>query len=59
MLNDFVKFKIGSGGENAAILCNELRSVCDEVLLERLMGEGDKEKFDRVFCTLRTLLEAE
>eukprot|EP00520_Triparma_pacifica_P006003 CAMPEP_0118649126 /NCGR_PEP_ID=MMETSP0785-20121206/9536_1 /TAXON_ID=91992 /ORGANISM="Bolidomonas pacifica, Strain CCMP 1866" /LENGTH=857 /DNA_ID=CAMNT_0006541391 /DNA_START=643 /DNA_END=3214 /DNA_ORIENTATION=- len=60
VLNNFVKFKIGTGGEKTAILCNELRSLCDEILLERLMAGDGKisscSKFERLIRTIRGLL---
>ena len=59
VLNDFVKFKIGDGGENTAILVHEMRSLCDTMLVERLMGEAKKDAFGRLLQTIKELLEAE
>ena len=56
-LDGFLRFKVGSAGQNFALLVREMRRVIDGMLTESLVGEGwDEEKFGKVMATLTTLL---
>ena len=61
VINNFLKFRIGTGGEcsgdDAAMLVREMRKALDDLLLERLGGQMGSGKLLKVASTLRKLLE--
>jgi hypothetical protein len=60
----FLKFKIGSGGEDGAVMVKGLRKVIEKVMLERLGGGGKaddeaNERWKRTVAVVLQLMEEE
>ena len=44
IVDRFLKFNIGSGGESSSILINELRTLCDDMMLALISSSGQAER---------------